>query len=476
MIEYNKIGYMNHQFENLSNGDNDQDLVIMDIFNDINDNTCNKSEIKNKENEENEENKSIEEQRKKITVRGLSGLKNLGNTCYMNSVIQCLSQLVIFCSWLRRDQYLERLKNRIAEELANKKRKFLNLPDNHVVNISSEQIEQLCKDTVVYRLSELFKAMWKQNCSVSPQSFKSLISRICPTFRGATQNDSQELLNFILDRIHEETKADVTLEFCNIPQGVLDLINVRSKCLAILNDPNISLEKKKETYEYYHRYRKEHPQDTIILKSYTYWKKYVKNNHSIITDLFTGIFYSQIICTKCNSLSSSFESFTIISIPTKEQDETTLNECLKEFFKEELLTGNNQYFCEECKTKVDAKKKMFFWELPEILIIQLKRFKNEGRILSKTNSVVKFPLNDLDLKDYFSDIHKYEDCCYNLWAISEHRGSCHYGHYIAHCKNGLNNKWYEFDDDNIIYVPDEEIAKEIVTKNAYILIYVRKNK
>ncbi|CAH6421514.1 Ubiquitin carboxyl-terminal hydrolase [uncultured virus] len=418
---------------------------------------------------------SIEEKRKNITVRGLSGLKNLGNTCYMNSVLQCLAHLDLFGAWLINKKYKKRLERNKLIEVADEKRKRLNLSNDVEIDINKSDLKSSYKKSITHQIAKLFKTMWKHNCTISPKSLKSSISDFWTIFSGYTQNDSQELLNLLLDKIHEETKCDVKLEFNNVPSGVIDLIDIRNKCSNIIKNQNTSLEQKQEANIFYLQYRKNYSNEVTILKAYTYWKQYINKNHSIITDLFTGLFYSKIICDECGSISSSFEPFNIISISTQDFGETTLETCLKEFSKEEILTGENKYSCKQCKKNVNAKKKIYIWEQPEILIIQLKRFKNDKNRTWKTNSTVKFPLNNLELKDNLCDINKTQSQKYELSAISEHFGSCNFGHYKAHCKNGINNKWYEFDDDDIIHVPDTDIANEIVTKNAYILIYIKKN-
>ena len=48
-------------------------------------------------------------ERLKVTVRGLSGLENIGNTCYMNSIIQCLTSLDFLRSWLLKNKYEKQL-------------------------------------------------------------------------------------------------------------------------------------------------------------------------------------------------------------------------------------------------------------------------------------------------------------------------------------------------------------------------------
>ena len=59
---------------------------------------------------------------------------------------------------------------------------------------------------------------------------------------------------------------------------------------------------------------------------------------------------------------------------------------------------------------------------------------------------------------------------YNLYATVNHSGGLGGGHYVANCKNLLDQKWYHFNDDRISYVDDEN---EIVDNSAYILFYER---
>jgi len=403
------------------------------------------------------DNKDIIKKRKELTVRGLSGLKNQGNTCYMNSIIQCLSSIDLFRSWLIKDKFVDKMYENIEQKI-----------------IDKNKIDDIIKTTVVYRLAEILKKMWSQNITIIPVSFKKVIGREYELFKGFSQNDSQELLNVILDRIHEETKTEVNVIFPNIPNSINILYGIQLNCEKIIQDNNIPQEEKEKYIYYLNEYKKTHINDVIILEAYKYWKNYIQKSHSIIIDLFTGLFLSQITCCECQIVSGAFEPFNILSIETNDIEETTLDELLSQFTKEELLTENNQYNCEQCKKKVNAKKKIYIWESPNILIIHLKRFKNDNRIIKKTSSKVIFPIDNLDIKNYLSDLHNVNNTCYELWAISDHRGTCEWGHYVSYCKNGINNKWYEFNDDDIMHVPNDNLEKDLITKNAYILFYVRK--
>ena len=416
----------------------------------------------------------VEKKRKELTVQGLSGLRNIGNTCYMNSIIQCISSLDLFRSWLITDQFKSRLRNNIIENLAKKQRKKLGLTDDDTVRIRKVHIKDEYDDTITYNLSELLKGMWNYNSIITPKSFKNSIGNACPMFKGFNQHDSQELLNLIIDRVHEETKAPVKVFYKNIPECVENYLEVNNQCSSIINNPDEDIDDKEKHLNYLKEYKREHSTDVIISDAYVYWKKYIHKSHSIVTDLFTGLFLNKITCSECGNISSIFEPFTSLSIQTKEYGETTLKESMDGFTSEETLTGINQYFCEVCNKKVDAKKKIYIWEPPNILIIHLKRFKNERHYTTKTRSKVVFPIDDFDVTDYMSELHTISNTHYELKAISEHQGSYGFGHYIAYCKNSINNKWYEFNDDDVIHVPYDQLEKEIVTTNAYVLFYVRK--
>jgi ubiquitin C-terminal hydrolase len=419
-----------------------------------------------------EKKNDYEIERKKLTVRGLSGLKNQGNTCYMNSIIQCLASLDLFRTWMVSKSFKKRLYYNYGIKLVDKIRKDNKFDQTKKIKINQSDLEQFSQNSIVYRLAEVFENMWKQNCYITPQKLKDKIGESCESFRGYRQHDSQELLNEILDKIHEETKAEVIV-YPEMTSGVNEYLYELKKCNSIMNDPLATPEDKEQAYYIFCEYKKNHVVDAITASSIQFWRSYVSKSHSIITDLFTGLFYSKIVCKECGLVSGSFEPFTTLSVPTKEDGETSIDESIREFIKEEILSGDNQYFCDHCKKKVDATKKMCIWEPPNILIVHLKRFKNDRYGSTKTSSKVIFPTDNLDIQSYLSDLHNVKNTTYKLTSISEHRGTCNFGHYVAYCQNSINNKWYEFNDDSVYHVPDDELAKEIVTKNAYILLYTR---
>jgi len=110
--------------------------------------------------------------------RGAVGLRNLGNTCFMNSTLQCLSHTPILTEYFVEKQHISEInrdnplgwKGRIADEYAS-----------------------------------LMLKMWSNKYTVvSPTDFKSVIGQFAPRFSGYAQHDSSELLSFLLDGLHED--------------------------------------------------------------------------------------------------------------------------------------------------------------------------------------------------------------------------------------------------------------------------------
>jgi len=88
---------------------------------------------------------------------------------------------------------------------------------------------------------------------------------------------------------------------------------------------------------------------------------------------------------------------------------------------------------------------------------------------SKNSDKINFPINGLDMNKYVLDPHTGESNIYDLYAISNHMGSLYGGHYTAHCKNSLDNRWYEFNDSSVSKSGEDEL----ICSSAYVLFYRR---
>jgi ubiquitin carboxyl-terminal hydrolase 4/11/15 len=99
---------------------------------------------------------------------------------------------------------------------------------------------------------------------------------------------------------------------------------------------------------------------------------------------------------------------------------------------------------------------MEIYSTPKILLFHLKRFKDSQKYFkSKLQTLVEFPINDLDLKNHVINkalpqedvpIEEPQSLIYDLFAVCNHFGCLGGGHYTAYCKNHLDGKWYNFDD------------------------------
>jgi len=140
-------------------------------------------------------------------------------------------------------------------------------------------------------------------------------------------------------------------------------------------------------------------------------------------------------------------------------------DCFNLFSNGEILANENAYYNEKTKCKEDVIKKMSFWSIPNILVIDLKRFNSHN---IKNQSLVTFPLDNLDLSSYVIGYDK-ESYVYNLYGICNHSGGVSGGHYTSFVKNA-NGKWYLFNDTNV----NEVDASHLISSKAYCLFYRKK--
>uniref|UniRef100_A0A673LY37 ubiquitinyl hydrolase 1 n=1 Tax=Sinocyclocheilus rhinocerous TaxID=307959 RepID=A0A673LY37_9TELE len=159
----------------------------------------------------------------------------------------------------------------------------------------------------------------------------------------------------------------------------------------------------------------------------------------------------------------------------------TLEQCLNLFTKPEVLAPEEAWYCPKCQQHREASKQLLLWRLPNVLIIQLKRFSFRSFLWrDKINDMVDFPVRNLDLSKFCighkGDIQ--QPPIYDLYAVINHYGGMIGGHYTAYTrlpsdKNSQRSDvgWRLFDDSTVTTVEESQV----VTRYAYVLFYRRRN-
>lgn len=346
----------------------------------------------------------------KYANRGLTGLANVGNSCYLNSCMQVLSHTYELNEFLASGDYKKKL-NRVADSV------------------------------ILLEWDKLRELMWSCNCTVAPHGFVKTIRKIAALkkrdiFSGNDQNDVQEFLLFIVDAFHTALAREV--------------------------DMQISGEMQNET-------------DKLATICYNMMRNMYKKEYSEILNIFYGIHVSE-ICSQENgkTLSAMPEPFSVLSLsipskPNAAAPTLTLFDCFDLYCGAEILSteNGNAWFNGETKVYENAARKISFWSLPNILIIDLKRW-NGGNTNNKNQNNVDIPLNNVDLSKYVKGYNA-ASYVYDLFGVCNHGGGVHGGHYTAYTKNA-NGKWYEFNDTAVTEIGEDKV----ISPRSYCLFYRKK--
>ena len=346
----------------------------------------------------------------------LIGLANVGATCYMNATLQCFINVNLLTKYLLNTTIYNKIKDNI----------------------------EICQLTNAYcRL--LFQVCCNENIQkyYEPTEFKDFISWKNPLFKGVNANDSKDLINFMLEEMNHElsnlTKADI-----NIKKNFNQIDQTRSD---------------------------------LVLKNFK--EDFIKNNKSIISKTFFFIIEVKSQCKYCSIIKYNYQALYLLEFPLETvykfclskninpinkngEKYLTLIQCFEHYKHPSLFTGENSFYCNACKGQRDSFYYNNIYSLPPTLIIILNRGKGKA-----FDCYIDFP-ETLSLQQYV--ISPNSSTNYHLRGVISHLGkSGMSGHFIAFCKNRINNSWYRYNDSMVTYCNDQKNEFRIGTP--YILFY-----
>ena len=380
--------------------------------------------LKNQENQEDTKHKFITSYRR---------FTNLGNTCYMGSILHILQQIPIFADYFYTGSF------------------------NKNIIKKTDKIETKIQSYICYHLYRLFTyslseddRLGDENVTIKAEKFRECIGDKNDLWLENNHQDSQEFLNFLIYKMEEEIGIKMNL----LPGRIM------------LDDKINSINK-----EY-----------LSMLAGITF-KTYLVREFSPLKNMFDGMLLTKTKCEYCSNVKNIFDPINMLqlSIPINDfkedlMKEYTLDDCLEFFLKQEQLDKDSAINCEFCSFKSRAYKNYLIWKTPKILVIQFKRFEKIRNMKLINN--ISYPLYDLDLSKYMDPNSPYINTCkYNLRGINLHDDfnmrRINFGHYTSMVKNRLDDKWLFFNDGR----KPELINKEssLQQKDAYMLFYERNN-
>lgn len=278
-------------------------------------------------------------QAKNKSPQGLVGLRNLGNTCFMNSILQCLSNTP-------------------------------ELRDYCLANVHRTDLNNNCKSkaALMEEFAKLTQCLWTSvnNEVVNPSDFRSQIQTFAPKFVGCNQQDAQEFLRFLLDGLHNEVNR----------------VTVRPKVSVEDFDHLSDEEKAKRMWNMYLERENSKVVDLFVGQLKSSVTCTVCGFRSTVFDPFWDL---------------------SIPVAQKSTGEVTLKDCLRLFTKEDVLDGEERPTCNKCKARRKCTKRFSIQKFPQILVLHLKRFSDSNIRASKLSTFVNFPLREFDLREFASE-------------------------------------------------------------------------
>nr|XP_046167891.1 ubiquitin carboxyl-terminal hydrolase 49 [Oncorhynchus gorbuscha]XP_046167892.1 ubiquitin carboxyl-terminal hydrolase 49 [Oncorhynchus gorbuscha] len=415
---------------------------------------------------------------------GVTGLRNLGNTCYMNSILQVLSHLQKFrecfltLDMCETEELLAKTNQGVAGAVVGSGSavtpgcplgRGMGKAASGGLPAVSKQSSPPCLNaaelvqpkeprsstrqqmSLCHELHTLFRVMWSGRWSlVSPFAMLHSVWNLIPAFRGYDQQDAQEFLCELLDKVQQELESEGSKRRIVIP------ITQRKLSKQVLK---------------------------------------------VLNTIFHGQLLSQVTCLSCRHKSNTVEPFWDLSLEFPERYHSTekgsaaslayqrscsLTEMLAKFTETEALEGSI-YACNYCNRKrrktshkplvlSEACKQLLIYRLPQVLRLHLKRFRWSGRNHREKIGVHVAFDQVLNIEPYCctdsgQSVHR-EGYTYDLSAVVMHHGKGFgSGHYTAYCYNTEGGFWVHCNDSEMNVCSVEEVCNT----QAYILFYTQRS-
>lgn len=438
------------------------------------------------------------------------GLVNTGNICFMSSIMQLLLYCVPFYKTLNviakktmHTLMTSNSKSPLFDATVDFYNNFnVNLDDINSLSNSNTQRSQHDREATPQR---------EFGESFTPVEFFKAISKSSrfQHLKWGQQEDAEEFLGFLLDGLHEEFTSNVkSLTDDEIKQftKTLDessrqkvLMNLRKFHVGEFNSSESSGKNDGNVDDHYDDDDDDDvdADDDDNINAYDHndefnggeWqevgsekkkkrftaKRTVEVKPSPIRRIFGGSFRSVLTIPKNKEAQSiTLDPFQQVQLDISDPDIKTLEDAFVQISHVEEIPMKTSKGVE-----VVAKKQTFVDQLPEVLIIHLKRFSFEssGRV-EKLKKKIQYPhLFQIPTKSLSPRTRKFnpDGFQYKLTGVVYHHGmGSNGGHYTVDVLRSVEGEWVRIDDVTIHNLkPDDVLVKgdEEDVKTAYILMY-----
>ncbi|XP_058455459.1 ubiquitin carboxyl-terminal hydrolase 38 isoform X2 [Malaya genurostris] len=350
-----------------------------------------------------------------VSTNARVGLVNLGNTCYMNSVLQALVMTKQFSR--------EILLSKIEAPLFS-------------------QIQRLLAFLLHSARPEL-----------TPRAL--LAAARPPDFVPGLQQDSSEFLGYLLEKLHEQERALIKNQY-------LEQNEKSKRCFPSHDETNSQVEISSSKNGGQYRTDEAHHNEPLLPPT-------------LIQKTFDGKLFVTYECKECGSQSTNSDAFRSfeLSFPDPNDIETnySVQKLLDFYCSSEKLIGDNQYYCDKCKRLCDGERSIRILKSPRNLILTLKHFRYDQQRHTRAKLMNKVLHDEAISLRIVSEMSPPYVVHYSLYAAVIHAGtSMDSGHYYTYAQDE-SDSWYKFNDNYVTKCSADELHSLSSPNTPYILFY-----